>query len=160
MMENPGAGIDAPARLFIISLMASPQDAALELIGTYYHTFDSGDREAMLALLSEDVAHDINQGGCERGREVFRAFLQRMDRCYKEQVTELAVFANAQGTRAAAEFFILGTYLESDEGLPPANGQTYRLRVGAFFDIADGLITRVTNYYNLEDWLRQVGAGS
>lgn len=153
------AAIDAPVPLPIISLMASPQDAALELIGTYYHTFNSGDREAMLALLSEDVVHDINQGDSERSRQVFRAFLQRMDRCYREQVEELVVFANAEGTRAAAEFFILGTYLESDAGLPPAKGQTYRLRVGAFFEITDGLITRVTNYYNLEDWLRQVGAG-
>ncbi|HCN78333.1 MAG TPA: isopropylmalate/homocitrate/citramalate synthase, partial [Verrucomicrobiales bacterium] len=40
----------------------------------------------------------------------------------------------------------------------PAMGQTPRLRVGAFFDIAGGRITRVTNYYNLEDWLRQVRA--
>ncbi|MEQ1841911.1 MAG: nuclear transport factor 2 family protein, partial [Verrucomicrobiales bacterium] len=64
---------------------------------------------------------------------------------------------NDKGDRSAAEFFIRGTYLKSDEGLPPANGQTYHLRVGAFFEVADGRITRVTNYYNLPDWIRQVG---
>ena len=39
-----------------------------------------------------------------------------------------------------------------------ASGQRYTLPVGAFFDIRDGQIARVTNYYNLNDWLRQVGA--
>ncbi|HEY1081570.1 MAG TPA: ketosteroid isomerase-related protein [Prosthecobacter sp.] len=136
----------------------SAADAARSLIETYYATFNSGDREAMLALLTEDVVHDINQGASETGRDTFRAFLQRMDRSYREEVAELAVMPHADGSRAAAEFYILGTYLQTDEGLPPATGQTYRLRVGAFFDIREGQVARVTNYYNLEDWLRQVGA--
>ncbi len=50
-----------------------------------------------------------------------------------------------------------GTYLATDPGLPEAKGQTYRLPGGSFFTLKDGLITRVTTYYNLQDWLRQVG---
>jgi len=138
--------------------MTATQQATSKLVHQYYSAFNSGDSVAMLSLLTEDVLHDINQGATEGGQVAFRDFLQRMDRCYKEEVTELEVFANAGGSRAAAEFYILGTYLNSDEGLPPATGQTYRLRVGAFFDIRDGKISRVTNYYNLQDWLRQVGA--
>jgi steroid delta-isomerase-like uncharacterized protein len=49
-----------------------------------------------------------------------------------------------------------GEYLEADEGLPPAHGQTYVLPGGAFFGIREGRIARVTNYYNLEHWLAQV----
>ena len=138
--------------------MATPQQQALALIQTYYTTFNSGDREAFLALLTEEVVHDINQGGVETGRVAFRTFLERMDRCYREQVCDLVVFANEEGTRGAAEFYIEGEYLSTDEGLPPATGQRYRLRVGAFFDLQDGKVRRVTNYYNLEEWLRQVGA--
>ncbi|MFZ2281138.1 MAG: ketosteroid isomerase-related protein [Prosthecobacter sp.] len=138
--------------------MATLQQQALALIQTYYSTFNSGDREAFLALLTEDVVHDINQGGVETGRAAFRTFLERMDRCYREQVCDLVVFANEEGTRGAAEFYIEGQYLSTDEGLPPAAGQRYRLRVGAFFDLQDGKVRRVTNYYNLEEWLRQVGA--
>ncbi|MBN8420134.1 MAG: nuclear transport factor 2 family protein [Verrucomicrobia bacterium] len=138
--------------------MATPQQQALALIQSYYSTFNSGDREAFLALLTDDVVHDINQGGAENGREAFRTFLARMDRCYREQVRDLVVFAAEDGTRGAAEFDIEGEYLATDEGLPPATGQRYRLRVGAFFDIQDGKVRRVTNYYNLEEWLRQVGA--
>lgn len=130
----------------------------LDLISLYYETFNRGDRPALLRLLHTDVVHDINQGASEIGLETFYHFLQRMDRCYAEQVEDLVVMPSADGSRAAAEFFIRGTYLSTDEGLPPASGQTYHLRVGAFFEIKEGRIARVTNYYNLTDWLKQVGA--
>lgn len=128
------------------------------LIENYYTAFNSGDREALLALLTDDVVHEINEGGTETGKEAFRGFLKRMDRCYKETVENLTVFGGADPSRAAAEFFIRGEYLVTDEGLPEATGQIYHLRVGAFFDIRDGRIARVTNRYNLQDWMRMVGA--
>lgn len=138
--------------------MTPLQQQAHDLIQTYYTTFNAGDREAFLALLTEDVVHEINQGGAEGGRAAFRTFLGRMDRCYREQVCDLVVFATEDGARGAAEFYIEGEYLVTDEGLPPAAGQRYRLRVGAFFELKDGRVSRVTNYYNLQEWLRQVGA--
>jgi steroid delta-isomerase-like uncharacterized protein len=138
--------------------MSSAQTSSLQLIRTYYETFNRGNREAFLDLLADDVAHDINQGGCEVGKEAFRAFLQRMDRCYREQVVELVCFASEDGKRGAAEFVIEGEYLSTDDGLPPASRQRYRLPVGAFFEIENNLVKRITNYYNLQDWLRQVGA--
>jgi steroid delta-isomerase-like uncharacterized protein len=79
-----------------------------------------------------------------------------MTRCYREQLTEIVVLAGSDGLRAAAEFNVHGTYLQTDEGLPPANGQTYILPAGTFFAVKDGRITRVTTYYNLTDWLMQV----
>lgn len=128
-----------------------------ELIRAYYDAFNRGDREAMLALLAEDVAHDINQGRRERGKDAFRAFLAHMDRCYRERLSDIAVMTSADGRRAAAEFVVEGTYLATDAGLPPAQGQTYRLPAGTFFAIEDGKIARVTTYYNLQDWIAQVG---
>lgn len=128
-----------------------------ELIRAYYDAFNRGDREAMLALLAEDVAHDINQGRRERGKDAFRAFLAHMDRCYRERLSDIAVMTSADGRRAAAEFVVEGAYLATDAGLPPAQGQTYRLPAGTFFAIEDGKIARVTTYYNLQDWIAQVG---
>jgi steroid delta-isomerase-like uncharacterized protein len=125
------------------------------LIENYYAAFNSGDREALLELLADDVIHDVNEGEGETGKEAFRAFLQRMDRCYRETVEELVILTGPEN-RAAAEFYIRGEYLATDAGLPEANGQTYRLRVGAFFEARLGKITRVTNYYNLRTWLAQV----
>lgn len=132
----------------------------LGLIERYYDAFNRGDREAMLALLDPDVVHDLNQGPRERGQDAFRAFLARMDRCYAEQLRDIAIIASADGTRAAAEYVVHGRYLAADEGLPPARGQAYVLPGGAFFETRDGRISRVTNYYNLQDWLAQIGGAS
>lgn len=128
------------------------------LIRSYYEAFNGGDREALLALLTDDVVHEINESPSETGKDRFRAFLSRMDASYREQVEDLVIFTGSVPDRAAAEFHIRGTYLQTDAGLPEAAGQTYHLRVGAFFEIRGGQISRVTNHYNLRDWLRQVGA--
>ncbi len=136
----------------------SLQTDAIDLIRRYYAAFNAGDLPAFLALLTDDVAHDINQSGRESGRDAFTSFMQRMNTSYREQIVDLTVFASADGLRAAAEFTVQGEYLKTDEGLPPASGQKYTLAAGAFFDIRDGRVARISNYYNLQDWLRQVGA--
>lgn len=128
------------------------------LLQNYYAAFNRADWNAFLDMLTEDVIHDINQGGREVGRAAFAAFMQRMNRCYAEQITDIQIMLAPGGARAAVEFTVRGQYLKTDEGLPEARGQTYTLPGGAFFDIRDGKVARVTNYYNLQDWLRQVGA--
>jgi steroid delta-isomerase-like uncharacterized protein len=132
-----------------------------ELIASYYRAFNARDYAAMLELLADDVAHDVNQGPRELGRDRFASFLQRMDACYREQLTDLVIMADASQTRFAAEFTVLGTYLKADAGLPEARGQRYTLPAGAFLSVHADKITRVTTYYNLSDWLTQVaGAGA
>jgi steroid delta-isomerase-like uncharacterized protein len=132
------------------------QTAALALLDRYYTAFNAGDWEGMLACLSQDVAHDINQGARQVGKDAFRSFLAHMERCYAEQLHDLVLMASADGTRASAEFVVHGQYLATDEGLPEATGQRYVLPAGAFFAIENGLIARVTVYYNLADWEAQV----
>ncbi len=135
----------------------SPATTAADLIRAYYAAFNAGDRDAMLALLSDDVVHDLNQGARETGREAFAAFMRRMDTSYRERLDDIVVMTSSDGRRAAAEYVVHGEYLADDAGLPPARGQRYVLPGGAFFAIRDGRITRVSNYYNLEDWIAQVG---
>jgi steroid delta-isomerase-like uncharacterized protein len=130
-----------------------------DVIRAYYDAFNRGDLEGMVALLTEDVAHDINQGRRETGKGAFARFLVHMDRCYKEEVVDLVVMTSPDGTRAAAEFIVKGTYLATDQGLPPATGQTYTLPAGAFFELREGRIARVTSYYNLKQWTAQVEGG-
>lgn len=134
------------------------QDRAIELVLGYYAAFNRGDREAMLALLADDVVHDLNQGAREAGKAAFAAFMQRMDASYREQLHDIVVLATQDGDRAAAEYTVHGQYLKDDAGLPPARGQAYVLPGGAFFDIRDDRIARVSNYYNLQDWIAQVSA--
>ena len=130
---------------------------ATELLQAYYTAFNAGDMPAFLDLLSEDVVHDINQGERQVGKAAFAAFMDKMNRCYRERLTDIVLMQNADGSRAAAEFVVHGQYLADDEGLPPANGQTYVLPAGAFFEIKAGKVARISNYYNLNDWVAQVG---
>jgi len=127
-----------------------------DVIDRYFAAFNRGDTDAMLAELAADVEHHVNEGVIRRGKDAFAEFCAHMSRCYREELTDMVVFVNDDGTRAAAEYVVNGTYLETDEGLPEAAGQIYRLPAGSFFTLKDGKIARVTTYYNLADWLRQV----
>lgn len=127
-----------------------------DTIERYFAAFNQGDAEGMLAELSTEIEHHVNEGQIRVGKVQFAEFLAHMDHCYKEELTDIVVFSNEDGTRAAAEFTVNGTYLNTDPGLPEAKGQTYRLPGGSFFTLKDGKIARVTTYYNLQGWLRQV----
>ena len=131
-------------------------DRATEVVLAYYAAFNRGDWDGMLVLLSDDVAHDLNQGPRETGRAAFAEFLQRMQASYREQLHDIVVLVSPDGSRAAAEYVVHGQYLVSDAGLPEARGQKYVLPGGAFFELRDGRIQRVSNYYNLQDWIAQV----
>lgn len=131
-------------------------EKTIQLIKDYYGNFNAGRFANMLEMLSEDVVHDINQGERQKGKAAFKAFLDMMDHVYSEQLTDMVITANPEGDRASAEFICNGTYKVSVEGLPEAKGQKYSLPVGAFFEVKGGKITRVTNYYNLQDWISQV----
>ena len=125
-------------------------------VKAYFDAFNTGDVAGMLACLSKDVKHHANEGQVREGKEAFRAFCEHMNRCYRENLTDMVIFEAEGGTRAAAEYVVNGTYLETDDGLPEAKGQTYRFPAGSFFSLENGLITRVVTYYNLADWTRQV----
>lgn len=127
-----------------------------DLIERYFAAFNAGDVDGMLDCLSDDVAHHVNEGQVRLGKDKFRAFCTHMNTCYKETLTDIVVLTHEEAARAAAEYIVNGTYLHTDDGLPEARGQTYRLPAGSFFDVAEGRITRVTTYYNLADWTRQV----
>ncbi|MBL4917392.1 ketosteroid isomerase-related protein [Szabonella alba] len=131
-------------------------DDASKTIAAYYAAFNAADPDAMLALVTEDVEHRVNEGGIRLGRAKFAEFCAHMGVSYHEELKDIMIFANEDGTRGAAEFTVHGEYLQTDPGLPEAKGQTYILPAGAFFDLRGDRISRVTTFYNLNDWIAQV----
>jgi steroid delta-isomerase-like uncharacterized protein len=129
-----------------------------DIVRSYLDAFNRGDVPAMLDCLDDDVRHFVNEGEMRRGKEMFRAFCDHMSRCYREELTDIVLLTAEDRSRAAAEYVVNGTYLETDDGLPEAQGQRYCLPAGSFFTLRDGLIGRITTYYNLADWMRQVSA--
>ncbi len=129
---------------------------ASETVRRYFDAFNAGDVQGMLDCLDTDVEHHVNEGRVRVGKTAFGEFCAHMGHCYRETLTDMVVFEAEGGARAAAEYTVNGTYLATDEGLPEARGQTYRLPAGSFFSLRDGKITRIVTYYNLADWIRQV----
>lgn len=125
-------------------------------IAAYFQAFNAGQPEGMLALVSDDVEHRVNEGGTRWGREKFAEFCGHMGVSYREELKDIEIFVSADGSRAAAEFVVHGEYLKTDPGLPEAKGQRYVLPAGSFFTLQDGKIARITTFYNLSDWIRQV----
>ena len=126
------------------------------LIKAYYDAFNAKKFTEMLSYMSEDVVHDTNQGSRSVGKKAFTDFLADMDRYYDEHLSDITIMTHPEGRRASAEFICNGTYKSTCDGLPEAKGQKYKLPVGCFFEVKDQKITRVTNYYNMNDWMNQV----
>ncbi|MCH9806181.1 MAG: nuclear transport factor 2 family protein [Alphaproteobacteria bacterium] len=155
MTGNP-PGNQETTTLSEISAESAARQATAALLRRYYEAFNSGDSEAMLDCLTDDVIHDVNQGERRQGKDKFHAFLARMAHHYEEKLDGITVLVSRDGARAAAEFNVSGKYLETEQGLPEAQGQTYKLPAGTFFAVRDGRIARVTTYYNLTEWIAQV----
>ncbi|MCU0828863.1 MAG: nuclear transport factor 2 family protein [Tabrizicola sp.] len=133
-----------------------PRSETLALIRRYYAAFNAGDPDGMLACLTDDIEHRVNEGEHRIGKAKFAEFCGHMGVSYREELRDLVIFATDDGSRGAAEFVVHGTYLKTAPGLPDARGQSYILPAGGFFEIQDGLISRITTFYNLNDWIAQV----
>lgn len=129
---------------------------SLELVQQYYGHFNQQNWEGMLSCLDAEVRHDANQGSTHTGLEEYRQFLQHMDECYQETLTDMVFMADTTGDRVAVEFVVTGIYKKTDGDLPVATGQSYTLPAGAFLAVANGKITRVTTYYNLPLWIELI----
>ena len=55
---------------------------ALQIVQQYYQCFNTQNWEGMLALLSENIRHEVNQGEPRIGLDLYRVFLKHMDDCY------------------------------------------------------------------------------
>jgi steroid delta-isomerase-like uncharacterized protein len=129
---------------------------ALETVQRYYYCFNAKDYAGMLALVHPDICHEVNQGPTRQGKALFEAFLQEMDEAYTEQLTDMVFYTEPSGERVAAQFTVNGIYKKGDPDMPPAHGQSYVLPVGTFLQVRDGLIAKVTTYYNLPLWIQLV----
>jgi steroid delta-isomerase-like uncharacterized protein len=127
-----------------------------KIISAYYEAFNDKRFGDMLDLVTDDIIHDTNQGERTVGKDVFKSFLADMNTYYDEFLDNIVIMQNQDGSRASAEFICHGKYKTTCEGLPPANNQKYELPVGCFFEIKGDKIRRITNYYNMNDWLMQV----
>lgn len=130
---------------------------SIDIAKAYYHHFNNQNWEGMIGLVHPEVRHEPNQSDDIRiGIAKFTSFLQHMDECYEETLSDMVFFSEPSHTRVAVEFLVHGLYKKGDEGLPTAKGQSYLLPAAAFLEFREGKISRITTYYNLPNWIKQV----
>lgn len=108
------------------------RDETEALVRRFFAAFNSADHAAVLACVSDDVAHDLNQGMREIGRDKLRWYLADRASHFDERAADIAVMCDVAGIRAAAEYTLRGTYLADVEGFPAASGQRYSVAAGSF----------------------------
>ena len=130
---------------------------SLDIVKQYYAEFNDRNWNGMLALVSDNILHEPNQGEPREGKELFTAFLAKMDECYEETLTKMSYYVNEDDAdKIAVSFTVNGIYKKGEEGLPEAEEQAYILPATAFVDVKDGKIVRVATNYNLELWIELV----
>ena len=130
--------------------------AALDIVKSYYSSFNDKNWDGMLALVHPEIRHEPNQSDVRIGIEKFTEFLGNMDVAYEENLTDMVYFTTPDDSRVAVEFTVNGIYKQGEEGFPEAYGQAYTLPAAAFLEIKEGKISRVTTYYNLPHWINLV----
>jgi steroid delta-isomerase-like uncharacterized protein len=116
------------------------------------------DPEQILALYTDDALwEEVPLNVVARGQEAIRAHLDGVFAATPDIVYDVSS-GFAAGDRAVAEWTISGTLTGDFPGLPPGTGQPFTVRGVSIFDLADGRITRYTEYWDALTFLVQLGA--
>ena len=126
------------------------------LLRDYYSALNAQDMPAILDLLHDNVVHDLGQSRREFGKVAFARFMEHTKARCQKHIFDIEIMTNDDGSRAAAEFIILGSYLIDGQCPESTPGQTFRVPGGAFFEIHDGKIARISSYCGLQEWLAQL----
>ena len=123
----------------------------------YYDAWNGHDAKKVAAFMADDAVYeDLALGVVNVGRPAIASYVDeagRFSHDYRFQV----VSEQAGGNRYAFEWLMLGTHTGEARGLPASN-KSYRIRgvsVGRLRD--DGKIQENRDYWNLADFLGQVG---
>ncbi|MBY0280769.1 MAG: hypothetical protein K2W94_01270 [Alphaproteobacteria bacterium] len=78
--------------------------------------------------------------------------------CVNETILNVIVLSSHDERNAEAKFICKGEYLKTITNYPEARNQQYSVEFHVFFELKEGLIYRITNYFNENDWLAQLAA--
>ncbi len=127
-----------------------------DIVVRYYQALFSKNLTAVMALLDPKIVHEFNQEFPEVGPAIFEEFLLKKFSHYNETIQKIDVIS--EGAKASAFLQIKGSYNATYPGLPPATGQLYELNVYAFFEFNGNLISKISTFFNLGSFLRQISS--
>lgn len=120
-------------------------EATFDLLQQYFRAYNARDIEGLLALVHDRVVHDREAGQRQVGKQALARFLTLKHALYDEHVYALTLLISPDGERAAAEYQVLG-FARDRQRFAMDSEATYRVCAGTFFDIQDGLISRISSH--------------
>lgn len=155
------AAVFAAGTAAVAAQEASPAASPAALpppLGEWLAAFNAGDPDQLLALHTDDALWEEVAIGLEaRGPEQIQAHLDNLFTAAPDIAYE-ATNSVVADDRAVVEWVVTGTYSEDFPGLPPAAGQPFSFRGASVFELADGKISRYTEYWDAYGFLVQLGA--
>jgi steroid delta-isomerase-like uncharacterized protein len=126
-------------------------------VSEYLDAWNSHNGERVAAFMAEDVSYeDLALGQVHEGRAAIIGFVQASEEFSKDHKFEF-VSEQTSGDRYALEWEMVGTNTGDAGGLPATN-KPFRIRgvsVGTLDP--DGKIKHNRDYWNMADYLMQVG---
>jgi len=123
----------------------------------YLDAWNSHDGGQVAAYMAEDATYEdlaINQ--IHKGRDAIKAFVDETN-VFSPDYRFTVVSVQQSGDQYATEWEMAGTHLGEAAGLPPTN-KPYRIRGISVGRVdADGKIAENRDYWNMADFLMQVG---
>lgn len=127
-----------------------------ELIQIYYQEFNKRDVAELLKTLHPEIIHTTFAGNTEIGLDAFQKYIEMAFRCVNETVSNVIILKSDDGRYASAQVKCDGEYIKTAYNYPEARNQKYCVECHSFFEIKDGLIYKLNNYFNEKDWLAQI----
>ena len=123
----------------------------------YLDAWDSHDAAKVVAFMAPDATYeDLALGVTHQGRDAIAAFVEEAEQ-FSKDYKFTAVSEQASGNRYALEWEMAGTNTGEAGGMPATN-KPYRIRGVSIGQLdADGKIKENRDYWNLADYLTQVG---
>jgi steroid delta-isomerase-like uncharacterized protein len=119
--------------------------------------WNSHDGSQVAVFMAEDATYeDLALGVLHEGRDAIKAFAQEAD-SFSSDYRFISISTRQSGSSYAMEWEMVGTNTGEGGGLPATN-KPYKIRgasVGVVDD--DGKIKRNRDYWNMADYLAQVG---
>ena len=126
-------------------------------IAQYLDAWNSHDGKKVAAFMADDATYeDLALGVIHEGRDAIKAFVDEAEQ-FSKDYSFISVSEQASGDSYAFEWEMVGTNTGEAGGLPATN-KPYRIRgvsVGRLD--ASGKIKMNRDYWNMADYLTQVG---
>lgn len=132
------------------------QSPAEKIVENFYHYFNSSQLENLYALISDDITHEINYGGIEKGKAKFIEHIVSTKRHFDEHLYDIIFMSSKDDKHVTTKFKVKGKYIYTDPTFIPANGQQYELSVINYFEIEQGKIITGKCWFDQHDFEGQI----